>query len=328
MRDYSQSVQWLLNSKDPSIRYLTLTDVLGKSERTRDVREAKARIIRGGKVRALLSGQQSDGGFSVHPYRKWTGSHWRLVSLVNLAIPTDNEVALKAANLSLDWLHSARINRAFKPVKGRIRMQASVYGNAVLYLSYFGFADEPRVRSIVQLILKAQWEDGGWNCDPRLEANHSSFHESLTTLNGLVAYYKKTGDKDVKKSIDRAAELFLSHHIFKSHRTGEISSGEWLKLRYPVYWHYNFLESMRVLCLAGRGKDVRMNESLDLLEEKCGPEGTWKSEGHYWTPIKKNYLSVTRSQPSKEVVGWGRSGSNEMITLNALRVLKSTNRLN
>ncbi len=71
-----------------------------------------------------------------------------------------------------------------------------------------------------------------------------------------------------------------------------------------------------------------MKESLDLLEEKCGPEGTWKSKGHYWTPIDKNYLSVARSLRSREVVDWGRSGPNEIITLNALRVLKSTDNLN
>jgi hypothetical protein len=37
-----------------------------------------------GTVTALLPGQRGDGGFGVHPYRKWTGAHWRLVSLVEL----------------------------------------------------------------------------------------------------------------------------------------------------------------------------------------------------------------------------------------------------
>ena len=44
-----------------------------------------AHVLAGPKVTALLSGQRGDGGFGVHPYRKWTGAHWRLVSLAELA---------------------------------------------------------------------------------------------------------------------------------------------------------------------------------------------------------------------------------------------------
>jgi hypothetical protein len=43
-----------------------------------------AHVLAGAKVTALLSGQRGDGGFGVHPYRKWTGAHWRLVSLAEL----------------------------------------------------------------------------------------------------------------------------------------------------------------------------------------------------------------------------------------------------
>ena len=327
MNDYLKSVEWLLNSKDPSVRYLTLTDIEGKSEASEEVKKIRERIVDGEKVRALLSGQNVDGGFSVHPYRKWTGSHWRLVSLVNLALLNDNPRAIKSAKLSLDWLYSSGIDRSFKEKNGKVRMHASVYGNAVYYFCYFGLAEEPRVKKIIGLIQKSQWEDGGWNCDPNPEATHSSFHESLATLNGLIAYYNITRDKFVKKSIDKAADLFLSHHIFKSHHSGKIIMKEWLKLRYPVYWHYNFLEAMRVLCLAGKGSDDRMEDSLDLLEKKCDSDGRWTVEGHYWSPIEKNYLSTSKSLPSREVVDWGWIGPNEMITLNALRVLKATGRV-
>lgn len=327
MRDYSDSVEWLLRSEEPSIRYLTMRDVLNKPEGDERLEMDRSEIPNGRKVRALLRGQKKDGGFSVHPYRKWIGSHWRLVSLVNLALPTANSGALRAAKLSMDWLHSAGIKRAFKPVNGRVRMHASVYGNAVLYWSYLGLAGEPRVKHIVRLILDAQWEDGGWNCDPNLEAKHSSFHETLATLNGLLEYHRKTGDKDVKRSIDAAAELFLSHRIFRSHRTGEIVKKEWLKLRYPVYWHYNFLESMRVLCLAGRGGDSRMKDGLDLLEQKCQRTGQWETEGRYWRPFPSKGGSRRMILGNEEVVDWGQSGPNEMITLNALRVLKAAGRL-
>jgi len=81
------TVNWLLESGDPSIRYLTLTEII---ERPLDLKEdlaAKKQIPNGPIVEKLLSGQRADGGFGVHPYQKWTGAHWRLVSLVELGIP-------------------------------------------------------------------------------------------------------------------------------------------------------------------------------------------------------------------------------------------------
>ena len=55
-------------------------------------------------VRTLLLGQCRDGGFGVHPYRKWAGAHWRLVSLVELGIPAGEQRALRAADTVLDCL--------------------------------------------------------------------------------------------------------------------------------------------------------------------------------------------------------------------------------
>ncbi len=81
------AVEWLLDSDDPSLRYLTLTEILDRPSDSKEVLAAKRQIPNGPIVKKLLSGQRADGGFGVHPYQKWTGAHWRLVSLVELGIP-------------------------------------------------------------------------------------------------------------------------------------------------------------------------------------------------------------------------------------------------
>src|SRR6267378_3417651 len=98
------AINWLLQSEDPSIRYLTLTELLDKPEHSTEVESARKQIIQGPKVQRLLSGQRRNGGFSVHPYQKWTGAHWRLVSLVELGIPSGFKPAVKATDLILKWL--------------------------------------------------------------------------------------------------------------------------------------------------------------------------------------------------------------------------------
>ncbi len=62
------AVDWLLGSDDPSVRYLTLTEVLDESPDSGRARTAQKQIPKGPVVKILLSGQEPDGGFGVHPY--------------------------------------------------------------------------------------------------------------------------------------------------------------------------------------------------------------------------------------------------------------------
>src|SRR6266540_5520009 len=115
------AVNWLLESDDPSIRYLTLTEILNRPSDSKEVLAAKKQIPSGPIVKTLLEGQCRDGGFGVHPYQKWTGAHWRLVSLVELGIPPGFQPAVKATNQVLEWLTGDGHIRGIKKVNGLTR---------------------------------------------------------------------------------------------------------------------------------------------------------------------------------------------------------------
>ena len=61
------AINWLLSSAEPAVRLLARRDLLGQDVLHTD------EVLDGPMVRTLLSGQCPDGGFGVHPYRKWTG---------------------------------------------------------------------------------------------------------------------------------------------------------------------------------------------------------------------------------------------------------------
>jgi len=314
------TVQWLLESSDPSIRYFTLTDLLGKTHRSPEVRAARDQIVKGRRVRKLLAGQKADGGFGVHPYQKWTGAHWRLVSLVELGIPAGEPRAVAAADQVLRWLTGDVHRRRIRRIDGLTRRCASQEGNALAVCSRLGMAGDPRVKYLAQSLLEWQWPDGGWNCDKNPHARHSSFYESLAPLWGLIEYHRASGDADAGKAAGCTAEFFVRHRLFRSDKSGEVIDAEWLQLHYPLYWHYDVLQALLILSRMGPLTDPRLNEALDAVESKRLPDGRWKPEGYYWWPPGKRASNV-------EVMDWGRRGPNPMITLNALRVLGAGGRL-
>ena len=300
------------------MRYLTLTDVLGQTERSAEVRAAKRQIPRGARLRGLLAGQRADGGFGVHWYKKWAGATWRLVSAVELAVPPENRAARRAANHVLARLPLTRTEP--HQIQGRFRLHASVIGNPLAACSRLGMAHDPRVRRIAHSLARWQWPDGGWNCDSSVDARHSSFYESLAPLWGLSEYLRATNDDTVRAAVNRAAELFLRHRLFRSCHGEDVMDPRWIRLHYPVYWHYDVLQGLRVLERAGKLGDPRTREALDLLESKRAGDGTWHVEGRFWHGGPVNAANT-------EVVDWGSSGPNEMITLNSLRVLTRAGRM-
>src|SRR5213080_636410 len=312
------AVNWLLESDDPSIRYLTLTEILDRPSDSKEVLTAKRQIPNGPIVKTLLSGQRADGGFGVHPYQKWTGAHWRLVSLVELGIPPGFRPAVKATDLVLKWLLGEAHLRNIPKINGRYRRCASQEGNALAVCSRLGLAEDPRVVKLAESLVGWQWADGGWNCDRNPEAEHSSVNESLSTLWGLVEYQQATGDRDFLKPIERASEFFLRHRLFRSDHTGEIIHPDMIKLHFPLYWHCDILQELTILSRTGRLGDLRTKEALDIVQKKRGPDGLWHAEDYYWNMKRKVSTKVKVS--NVEVVDWGRKGPNEFITLNALRV--------
>ncbi|MEQ7128030.1 hypothetical protein ABN034_26380 [Actinopolymorpha sp. B11F2] len=351
------AVDWLLGSDEPAIRFLTRRDVLGEA-----AAEDASEIMSGPKVSALLSGQRDDGAFRGEPgiirrYRgnsrrpedvvgvdnvpagvagHWKSTQWRLVSLVELAIPPGEPRAVAAANYLLNDILDRRRNR-FGPkiINGLPRMCVSAEGAALVIGSRLGMAADPRVQQMAEALLDWQWPDGGWNCHRNASGRRSNFHESINAAWGLHEYAQATSDTAAAAAADRTAELYLQHRLFYSLGTGipsrfrphpppagQVINTRWLKLGYPSYWHYDILAVLMLLARIGRIDDARASDALDLLERKRRPDGLWAADRQWWTPPESRFAH------QHEVVDWGRAHQpSEMITLHVLRILRAARRL-
>lgn len=296
----NDAIERLLESPEPAIRRLARRDLLGE--------ESAEDVLSGELVQALLV----DRG--VHPYGKWSGAHWRLVSLVELGIPAQEPRAVAAAETVLAWLTGTSHRANIPTVAGRVRRCASQEGNALAVCARLGLAGDPRVELLARSLVEWQWPDGGWNCDRKPEAQRSSFHESLAPMWGLHEYAAATGAVWAREAAERAAELFLSHRIFRSLRTGEVIEPGWLDLNYPPFWHYDAAQALLVLSRMGLHRDPRAAEAREMLAAHRRSDGMWSARRTWWRPPGAKGSNV-------EVVDWGDHAS-EMVTLNALRVLQ------
>ena len=300
-------------SEEPAVGAMAARDLSGRPDQ-----RAEAEVMDGPKVRGLLSGQRPDGGFGVHPYRKWTGAHWRIISLVELEVPPGEPGSVAAAETVMSWLTGDAHRKSVREINGRTRRCASQEGNALAVASRLGLAHDERAAQLAESLIEWQWPDGGWNCDVRPDAHRSSFHESLAPMWGLHEYERATGDERAGVAARRTAEVLLEHRLFRSLRTGETIHRSWVTLHYPPYWHYDILQALLVLSRMELAQDERAGDALDVLEDRRLTDGRWRPGGYWWNPPGSNR--------APEVVDWGRRGANEMITLNALRALRAAGR--
>jgi len=299
------AVDWLLTVEEPAVRDLARRDLLGEKPRER--------VLDGAIVQTLLAERNG------HPYAKWQGAHWRLVSLVELGIPAGEPRALTAYESVLAWLTGEGHRRGIKTIDGLTRRCASQEGNALAVGVRLGLAGDPRVEQLARSLVEWQWPDGGWNCDKKATGYRSSFNESLPPMWGLHEYASATGAEWARDSANRTAELFLSHRIFRSVRTGEVIHEKWLVPHYPPFWHYDAWQALVVLGRMDLLRDPRAEEAVDLVEDRRDADGLWRAAKTWWRPPGSKGSNV-------EAVDWGGRAPSPMVTLNALRILRAAGR--
>ena len=86
---------WLLEDDDPTVRYLTLTGILGAGADEPEAVKARRRIMETGLVPRILDAQAAGGWWGTKDAfytEKYSGTVWQLIILAELAAPDDGRV--------------------------------------------------------------------------------------------------------------------------------------------------------------------------------------------------------------------------------------------
>lgn len=305
--DDKQLIGWLLDG-DPSVAWQAQRDLVGADES--DWFATRSLVDSQGWGAGLLAAQDPEGTWGGGLYTpKWTSTNYTLLQLRRMGLDPANPQAIRGAHILLDradW-HEGGVSYW----KTHRFAERCVNGMVLSIAAWFDTGDE-RIDSIAELLVGATMADGGWNCNDYRGDTHSSFHTTISVLEGLTVWKRRTGRSDADAVIAGAHEFLLQHRLYKSHRTGEVASPAFTRFAFPPRWHYDVLRGLDHLQDVDAGRDERAADAIELLLDKRRSDGGW-GVGPRYTGVVHFRMEEGR-QPSR----WN--------TLRALRVLKWWNR--
>ena len=317
---------WLLEKDNFPVRYFALRDLLGRSEKSSEVRNAKSAIMTQGVVPKILSRQNADGSWAEKGkfYRnKYKGTVWQLIILANLGADGADPRIKKACEYIFHYSQDKESGGFSVDYSVTVDGGTHSYvipcltGNLVWSLVRLGYLGDKRLRRAVDCLARYQrFDDGegdrptGWPYDRfrMCYDKHSCHMGAAKTLKALAEIPLAERSPEVRRVIERGVEYFLKHHIYKkSHDPAKVSKPGWLKFGFPLMYQDDVLEILEILAKL-KVKDKRLEEAVELVERKRSKEGTWILEntfnGRFIIDIEH------KGKPSK----W--------ITLKALQVLR------
>ncbi len=269
-------LDWLAEG-DPAIRWQVERDLLHKAPQIWEGTRLSVERIGWGK--RLLDEQDEDGTWGMGLYGpKWTSTTYTLLLLWRLGLPPSNPQAITGCRRILD--DATWIDGGVSLFTGQLLAEKCVNGMVLSLTSFFDVSDS-RTDSVADMLVTGRLADGGWNCEDFRGATHSSFHTTISALEGLQEWRRRTGNSDADEAIASAQEFMLRHHMYLSHRTGEVINKEWTTFHFPPRWHYDVLRGLEHLQDAGVSPDPRARDAIELVLSKRLKDGRWGKGSQY-----------------------------------------------
>lgn len=322
-------IEWLLEERNPSVRYYTLLDILDRDERSPEVVAARRAIPESPEVKKVLQKQNPAGYWEelASPYHpKYKSSYWQIMTLGQLGMDKRDERTRKACECIFQFqstdgsFSSATPETALKEYdwlrqKGKKLPPPKEYaastvheheyscltGNIAAALIRLGYSRDARVKKALEWLVTIQNKDGGWLCPywrAHVRDKHGCFFGTICPLEAFSIAEKDVLTKEMKETVERAAEFMLMHRLFKAdHHDYAVINKYWLTLSFPTFISYNILRGLDVLTRLGYLNDERLNDAVETLLQKQQTDGTWILES---TPTGRMQTNLEpKGMPSK-----------------------------
>lgn len=304
----------MLEKNQPSIRYLTLTQLLHKNEQDPEVNAAKEMATNTGWAAQILARQVPEGwwitGESLYQ-PKYLSTNWMLLILSDLGLTRTEPHIRKACEL---WMKRfAKKDGGFgseRWSKGHL----CTTGNMARALVKFGYADHPIVKRSFDWLVKNQSAKGGWSC-----FGSGRNLDSWEPMSAFAALPRQNWSKGISRAVEMGAEFFLEREL---HKQGD-RYAPWYRFHYPIHYYYDLLVGLDFMTALGYGDDKRLSFAVRLLRRKRRPDGRWNLDAVH-PDVAGGMAEWFKKHPKDKPTPFSLEQPGEpskMITLSAMRVL-------
>jgi hypothetical protein len=312
-------LDWLLEEEQPSVRWLTLTELEGRSPDEAEVRTARKEIPRTGWVAGILA-ERDPGGWWVHESNlyvpKYLATNWRMLVLADLGASRATPAVRASCEL---WMRRFRLDGGGVGGNSKGNGHHCLVGNMTRALIQLGYGEDPRIRRSLEWLVRTADPKGGWSC-----FGSGRNLDSWEGLSAFAAYPRARWTRSMQATVERASEFFLERELH--HQGGRYAP--WYRFHYPVHYYYDVLVGLELLTALGRGDDPRLRFAFSLLEKKRRRDGRWNLDAVH-PDVAGGIARWFQEHPRERPTPWGLEGvgrPSKMITLRALSVLERAGR--
>jgi hypothetical protein len=313
------ALDWLLEDDQPSVKYLTLTQLLGRKEMDAEVKATKSSIAaRGWAAEILPRIERSGCGSSSKSFYtpKYLSTNWMLLILSDLGLTKDDPKIAESCEL---WIEK------FSKADGGFGMESSktshlcIAGNTARALVKFGYIDHPAVERCFEWFVKSQAKLGGWSC-----WGSGRNLDSWEPLSAFAVYPREKWNRGMKDAVEKGAEFFLERELHKQGGHYE----PWYRFHYPMHYYYDLLVGLDFMTALGYSQDKRLEHAVEVLKKKKDPKtGCWNLDAIH-PDVEGGTAEWYKNHPKEAPISFALEKVGEpskMITLKAMAVLERLN---
>jgi hypothetical protein len=326
------SVQWLLESENPGVRYLALRNVLDLSPDDKKLKTARKAAHKDGPISVILSSMEKEGywvrpGPGYNP--KYRSAVWSLIMLAQLGASISEDKRIEqACNYVMNQMAEGGqfTTTSSGAPSGTVDC---LQGNLLSSLMELGCTD-PRIEKAYEWMAHTVTGDGiapmekkdapvryyAYKSGPGFACGvNNKLPCAWGGVKVMLAFSKLPTDKrtpPIRKAIKQGVEFFFSiDPVTAAYPTRDRSKPNraWWKFGFPVFYVTDLLQLTEALIALGYETDPRLSKTIDLICEKQNEHGQWLMEHDY---AGKTWLDFGKKKEP-----------NEWVTLRALHVLKS-----
>jgi len=341
------TIDWLLESTGSHavhpVVYLTLTNLLEKTHRSKHVREAYDRINEYTPIKKILSKAPFFWKPGEFLFRKFEGGFWQLSFLADLyANPDDPEI-----KRGVEFILDRADDDGFYSVH-------CLSGNLYRAMMQFGYADDDRVLRGLEYQCERIVKNNGADCFVMDYSLLPTCHMTLPKILLALSYvpeehftptmkraknimvkemrdtkifnYVPSNNEAYKEEVEKYSEsvpvsrrktlreeiLEMKKEFSKSPGLGKrLEKKEWSKFGYPNSYNSDVLDVMRSLAAIGARKHKEFHKALDIIKKKMQTDSFGRV---YW--ILDNSLNDRVIAPVEE-----QGKPSKWVTYHALAVI-------